>query len=190
MEKIYNFLIEIDKLKNVYRRSYISGLTRNENSAEHSWHIALSLYVLKEEFDLDIDISRAVKMALVHDVCEIGADDISVYDPERSKKEASEREYLDMLSEMPLGFISEIKELWEDYEEQSSKESRWVKIADRLVPFMMSMNTGGKTWIEQGITKSQVKDVNSLIASEAPEIYEWMLGQMDKAVESGWLIDS
>ena len=190
MDNLYTFLMELDKLKNIFRRSYVSDLTRNENSAEHSWHLALAILSLKDELNIDIDIAKTVKMALVHDICEIGAGDISIYDPERSKKEVNERKYIGQLSETPLSFASEIRELWEEYEEQSTKESRWVKIVDRLLPFMMNLNTSGKAWKEQGITKSQVKDVNKVTASEAPKIYEWMLIHIDEAVKVGWLIDS
>jgi putative hydrolase of HD superfamily len=190
MDNLFTFLMELDKLKSVFRQSYISDLTRYENTAEHSWHLALALLSLKEELNIDIDIAKTVKMALVHDICEIGAGDISIYDPERSKNKLNERSYIVQLSEMPLNFASEIKELWEEFEEQSTKESRWVKVADRLLPFMMNLNTCGRTWKEQFITKNQVKNINKVIASEAPEIYEWMLIHIEKAVESGWLIDS
>ena len=129
-------------------------------------------------------------MALVHDICEIGAGDISVYDPERSKKEIEERKYIDQLSDSPLNFASQIKYLWEEYEEQATKESRWVKVVDRLLPFMMNLNTNGKTWKEQGIRKSQVIQINKVVAVEAPKIYKWMLSQIEKAVEKQWLINS
>jgi putative hydrolase of HD superfamily len=129
-------------------------------------------------------------MALVHDICEIGAGDISIFDPERSKKEAEERTYINQLSVAPLKFASEIKLLWEEYEEQSTKESRWVRVVDRLLPFMMNLNTDGRTWKEQGIKKSQVIQINEVIKLEAPEIYDWMLDQIQRAVNKKWLINS
>ncbi len=190
VDTIYNFLMELDKLKSVSRQAYISDLSRNENSAEHSWHLALAILTLKDEFDIEIDISKTIKMALVHDICEIGAGDISVYDPERSNKEREERKYIGKLSDTHLTFISEIKYLWEEYEEQSTKESRWVKVVDRLLPFMMNLNTDGKSWKEQGIRKSQVIQINKVVAVEAPKVYKWMLLQIEKAVEKKWLINS
>ncbi|MFT5598153.1 MAG: putative hydrolase of HD superfamily [Urechidicola sp.] len=190
MENVFSFLMELDKLKSVNRRSYIFDQTRNENSAEHSWHLALGILTLKEEFDIEIDIVKTIKMALVHDICEIGAGDISIFDPERSKKEAEERTYINQLSVAPLKFASEIKLLWEEYEEQSTKESRWVRVVDRLLPFMMNLNTDGRTWKEQGIKKSQVIQINEVIKLEAPEIYDWMLDQIQRAVNKKWLINS
>ena len=129
-------------------------------------------------------------MALVHDVCEIGAGDISIYDPQRSKKEIEERKYMNQLSGASVKFSSEITDLWEEYEEQSTRESRWVKVADRLLPFMMNLNTQGKAWKEQGIRKSQVLQINQVIAKLAPEVYQWMLDQIETAVERKWLINS
>jgi putative hydrolase of HD superfamily len=190
MNNIFSFLMELDKLKSVMRRSYIFDQTRNENSAEHSWHLALGIITLKEEFDVEIDIVKTIKMALVHDICEIGAGDISIFDPERSKKEVEERKYVDQLSVVPVKFASEIKHLWEEYEEQFSKESRWVKVVDRLLPFMMSLNTEGRAWKEQGISKSQVIQINEVVKLESPEIYDWMLDQIQIAVNQKWLIDS
>ena len=94
------------------------------------------------------------------------------------------------MSDTHLTFISEIKYLWEEYEEQSTKESRWVKVVDRLLPFMMNLNTDGKSWKEQGIRKSQVIQINKVVAVEAPKVYKWMLLQIEKAVEKKWLINS
>lgn len=190
MNDIYPFLLELDKLKGVSRRAYIYDQSRNENSAEHSWHLALAILTLKEELDIEIDIVKAVKMALVHDLCEIGAGDLSIYDPDRSKQDVKEREYMRQLSKCPLKYISEILDLWEEFEEQVSMESRWVKIVDRLLPFMMNLNTHGKAWQEQGISKSQVIEINQLVAKEAPDIYDWMLHQIDEAVEKKWLVNS
>ena len=190
MNNIYDFLMELDKLKTVTRRAYIFDLSRNENSAEHCWHLALAILTLKEELNVEIDLVKTLKMALIHDICEIGAGDISIYDPQRSKKEIEERKYMNQLSGASVKIASEIMELWEEYEEQSSKESQWVKVADRLLPFMMNLNTQGKAWKEQGVRKSQVLQINQVTAKLAPKIYQWMLTQIETAVERKWLIDS
>ena len=101
-----------------------------------------------------------------------------------------ESKYIEELSQAPIKFVAEIKLLWEEYEEQISPESRWVKIIDRLLPFIMNIHTEGKTWLEQGISKSQVIAVNQLAAVEAPELFQWILEQIEIAVNKGWLIDS
>lgn len=180
----------MDKLKSISRRAFITDSSRRENSAEHSWHLAIAILAMKEKFCLDVDLLKTMKMALVHDICEIGAGDVSVFDPERDKKLIEEQKYLQQLSGLPIQFAGEIKLLWEEYEQQQTAESRWVKIVDRLLPFMMNITTQGKTWQEQGIKKSQVIGINQWIACESPDIYQWMLDEMNVAVENGWLIDA
>ena len=189
MESLYKFLVELDKLKNVYRRSYLSNTSRNENSAEHSWHLAIALLTLKDEFNLKIDILKALKLALVHDICEIDSGDISVYAEGWSNKATAERACVHRIADYEPKFASEILKLWDEYETQESTESHWVKIIDRLLPFMMNMATEGKSWKEQGVSKKQVININQIVKQQAPEIFEWMVTQMDEAVKKGWLID-
>jgi putative hydrolase of HD superfamily len=187
MENIFSFLMELDKLKSIYRNAVLCDYSRNENSAEHSWHLAIAVLVLKEELQLNFDIIKTLKMALIHDICEIGAGDISVYDPNRSLKEKEERAYLEELSLSPVKFSKEIKSLWEEYEEQKTPESHWVKVVDRLLPFLMNLTTEGATWKKLGIKKHQVIGINSVIKENSPDIYRWILTKIDFAVEQGWL---
>lgn len=189
MAHLSDFLIELDKLKAVLRNTYISDGSRNENSAEHSWHMAMAILVLKDELDIDLDLIKAVKMALVHDVCEIGAGDISIYDPERSKKKKQEQAYVNKVSKAPVKFAGEIQQLWAEYEAQETRESHWVKVADRLLPFVLNISNQGKSWKEKGITSRQVKEIIKGINKQAPEIHEWMVVQIKRAVALGWLID-
>ena len=186
-DEIFDFLIEMDKLKGVYRRSFLSDQSRNENSAEHSWHLAMALLLLQDEVDLSIDIFRTMKMALVHDVCEIGAGDISVYDPGRSDKHGEEEEYLAGLKGMNLAVTEEIYDLWDEYEKQETEESRWVRVLDRLLPFCLNMATEGKAWKEQGIRREQVVRINDPIRQQAPELFSWIMDKIDFAVGKGWL---
>jgi len=187
MRDIKNLLIELDRLKSVYRRTYLSDRSRNENSAEHSWHLAVALLALKELMPSEINMDHAVRIALVHDICEIGPGDISVYSPDRLGKSVSEREFMSKFASEHKGFALEAEQLWLEYEEQKTPESRWVKVVDRLLPFILNLATEGKTWREQAIKKSQVVEINKVIADEAPKIYQWMVGEIDRAVELGWL---
>jgi len=190
MDNIFSFLMEMDRLKSVYRRAYIHDLSRNENSAEHSWHLAIAVLALKDKFGGGVDIYRTIKMALVHDICEIGAGDKSIYDVERAGQEEKERIYIESLKGNSVEITNEIVELWEEYEAQSTMESQWVKVVDRLLPFMMNLNTQGRTWKEQGVSRSQVLAVNKVISVMAPEIYIWVEGKVDYAVQKGWLVNS
>lgn len=189
VETLFGFLIELDKLKSVYRRAYLTDRSRNENSAEHSWHLALALLTLEDELHLEIDLFKAIKIALVHDICEIGAGDISVFDPKRLEVAVKERQYIEQLAALPVAFAEEISLLWEEYEAQQSPESLWVKVVDRLLPFMLNLSNGGKTWRELNASKKQVLEINQVVAQQAPEVYQWMLEKVDIAVSQGWLLD-
>lgn len=187
-ERIYEFLIELDKLKSVYRKSYLSDYSRNENSAEHSWHLSLAIMMLHKELPDNIDLVKSFKMALVHDVCEIGAGDISVYDKNRDTVQSAERDYLIQLSaRFPGPFTEELLLLWEEYEMQETVESRWVKVFDRLLPFCMNLATEGRSWKEQKVRKHQVLAIHEPIRKQAPDMYAWLERKAEEAVLKGWL---
>ncbi len=190
MHDIQNLLIELDKLKSVYRKSYLSDGSRNENSAEHSWHLAMALMVLKDYIPGSVNIDHAIKIALLHDLCEIGAGDISVYSSIRSEQTKNEVEYMALFEEKYPVFGLAAGALWREYENQETPESKWVKVADRLLPFLMNVATQGKTWQEQGISKSQVITLNQGIRDLSPELFEWMMDKIEEAVQNGWLIDA
>ena len=184
---LFCLIKETDKLKSVYRRSYIYDSSRNENSAEHSWHLCIALLALQSYMPKSINIDHAIKIALIHDLCEIGAGDISVYSKERLSKAEDELEYMNIFSNNHGDFGAFAKELWLEYEAQISLESKWVKIADRILPFMHNIITEGKTWLEQGIKKEQVLKLNMPIKSECPELYSWIELEVNNAANKGWL---
>ncbi|MGC3982761.1 MAG: HD domain-containing protein [Steroidobacteraceae bacterium] len=181
------FMAELDKLKLVERRAYVQDGSRHENSAEHSWFLAMTLLTLASELQLPIDLHKALKMALIHDVCEIDAGDIGIYDPRRGDNAAEELACINRLSQLPLSFTDELATLWHEFEAQQTPESRWVKVLDRFTPFVTNLLTEGKTWRELNITRSQVIAVNKTVHDHAPEIYAWMLPKIDEAVTKGWL---
>ena len=193
MDALFDFLMEVDQLKSVYRRAYVhDGLDkgfRHENSAEHSWHLAIAILTLKDEMHLEFDLLKVIKMTLVHDICEIGAGDKSIFDVDRAKQTEKEAAYLSELNRHKIKFATETLDLWQEYEAQETRESQWVKVVDRLLPFMMNINTQGKTWMEQGVSKTQVLEINQMVAHRSPEIYKWMLKKVEFAVNKGWLID-
>ncbi len=138
----------------------------------------------------DLNIDHAIKMALLHDVCEIGAGDISVYDSDRLSKTTEESEYVVEFANRHGRFGYEVASLWKEYEDQISMESKWVKVVDRFLPFLLNLASEGKTWKEQGICRSQVLEVNKSISVISPEIYDWMIGEIENAVQYGWLQDA
>ena len=185
MQTYTNALLELDKLKSVYRKSYVTDATRHENTAEHSWHLALSFLALKPLLPKNLDIDKAIKMALVHDVCEIGAGDVCAY-RESDLKAKGEARYLDELTNRYPWFGSEVKTLWEEYEAQQSIESQWVKVFDKLLPFLLNIAGQGKTWRQQNINREMVLTHNAFIAQIAPDVHHWMLEQIEVADMQGW----
>ncbi len=184
------FLAELEQLKLVERRAYVLDGSRHENSAEHSWFLAMTLLTLSGELQLPIDLHRALKMALIHDVCEIDAGDIGIYDPRRGDNAAEELACITRLAAQPLQFTDELASLWHEYEAQQTPESRWVKVLDRFTPFVTNLLTQGKTWREMNISRSQVLAANQVVQQQAPEIFAWMLPRIDQAVADGWLRDA
>ena len=189
MDSLYEFIIELDKLKTVNRRSYIAGNTRFENSAEHSWQLAVAVLTLQEKFDLDIDLVHALKLALVHDICEIDGGDVPVFDPNYANKSAAEKQCMQRLAKYQEPFAQQIAELWHEYETQETPESQWVHVLDRLLPFMLNMHNEGRVWREMNVCATQVKDINAFIQLISPEIHAWMMMKVEEAIEAGWLIN-
>jgi putative hydrolase of HD superfamily len=187
MPVIAAFLIDAERLKRVERKAYVSDLSRRENSAEHSWHLALGLLTLARELDLDIDVPRALTMAIIHDLCEIDAGDTPAYGPARADQHQAERSCVERLAGYGLRFGAELRELWLEYEAQETRESRWVKVLDRVMPFIVNLACEGRNWMDQGICRSQLLHVSEPVRLYAPEIYQWMIGRVDDCVRRGWL---
>jgi putative hydrolase of HD superfamily len=181
------FLIDVERLKLVERRAYVSNLSRRENSAEHSWHLALGLLTLARELDLDIDLPRALKMAIIHDLCEIDAGDTPAYGPARIDQHEAELKCISRLAGYGLRFGAEMRDLWLEYEAQQTRESRWIKVLDRVMPFVVNLACEGRNWMEQSISRSQVLKVNEPVRLYAPEIFEWMTARIEECVQKGWL---
>jgi putative hydrolases of HD superfamily len=187
---VVDFLIDLERLKLVERKAYVSDLTRRENSAEHSWHLALGLLALAHELDLKIDLHKALVMALIHDTCEIDAGDSPAYDADRPDQHEAELRCVQRLAAHNVTFGLQLHDLWNEYEAQVSIESRWVKVLDRLMPFVVNLATRGQNWKEQGISRSQLLKVSQPVQDHAPEIYEWMIQRVEICVADGWLRDA
>ena len=187
LSAITAFLVDAERLKLVERRAYVSDRSRRENSAEHSWHVAIGLLTLARELDLDIDLPKALTMAVIHDLCEIDAGDTPAYGPARPDQHEAERQCVERLAGHGLRFGAELRELWLEYETQETLESRWVKVLDRVVPFVVNLACEGQNWREQSISRSQLLSVNEPVRQHAPEIFAWMVERVDECVRKGWL---
>jgi len=189
IDDVTHFLLELDALKRVNRRSYVTQTTRKENSAEHSWHLAMACWSIAELFALDVNHEKLLKMALVHDLGEIDAGDTFLYADTRTDAHVEERAGIARLQRERGNGISDLSEVWEAQETGSSKESQLLRVVDRLLPFLLNLNTNGKTWIELGVTRSQVAGAHAFIKDSFPPIHDWLSHNIAYATQQGWLID-
>lgn len=187
---IADFLLGLDALKSVNRRTYINGGERVENSAEHSWHLAMACWAFAELLEDEFDLTRLFKLALVHDLGEIGAGDTFLYSQDRGTAHLAERKCIAEIAGHPGNPIGDLVELWDEQEIGNSKEARLLKVIDRLLPFLHNMSSEGRAWRDNGIHKSQLLKMHHFIAGAQPEIYEWFTLQLEHAVAQGWLKDS
>jgi len=154
-----SFIKEIDKLKSIDRMSLLINSSRRENTAEHSWHFALMVSILAEHAESDsLNLAKTIRMALIHDIVEIDAGDTYCYD-EQGYEDKSEREITAakrIFGLLPDDQGKEIWQLWEEFEEGKTEEAKFARAIDRLNPFMLNYYSGGKTWRDNKIKKSQV----------------------------------
>lgn len=190
IDDVTHFLLELDALKRVNRRSYVTGTTRLENSAEHSWHLAMACWSIAELFELDVSHEKLLKMALIHDLGEIDAGDTFLYADSRSDAHVDERAGIARLQSERGNGIADLSEVWEEQETGHSKETQLLRVVDRLLPFLLNLNTNGKTWIDANVTRSQVAGAHEFIKDSFPIIHEWLAKQIDYATKQGWLIDA
>ena len=186
-----NFLIEIDKLKSVYRKALVkTDNNRFENSAEHSWHIALMANVLAPYADKPIDIHRVTLMLLIHDIVEIDAGDTFAFDEQAILAEQSDKEEkaaARLFGLLPKGQRDSYISLWEEFERADTSDAKFAKSMDRVLPLIQNMQNEGGSWAKHNVTKQQVINRNKHLEEIAPKLWEFVLGQIEIATQNGWL---
>jgi len=167
------FILEVDRLKEVYRQSYILHADRHENSAEHSWHLAIAALLLSEYASQPMDTSRVIQMALVHDLVEIDAGDTFIYDIagnlEKAAKEEKAAERIFGL--LPSDQQDKWRELWREFERRETVEAKFANALDRLLPVLHNYFTNGRSWREHGISREQALQKNAAIAEGSETIW-------------------
>ncbi len=174
LKKQIEFILEIDKEKNIFRQNNITGNVRRENDAEHAWHMAIMAYILREYSNESIDIAKVMLMCLIHDIVEIDAGDTYAYE-EQSKKSQHERENAAkerIYSLLPPDQRAELAELFEEFEERKSPEARFARAMDNFQPLLLNDDNQGESWREHGVRAEQVygRQIESKDGSE--KIYE------------------
>jgi putative hydrolase of HD superfamily len=186
--KQIEFLVEIDKLKNIFRQNFLADGSRKENSAEHSWHLALFAMILPE-FAEGIDVLKTMKLLLIHDLVEIYAGDVYCYD-ERGAEGKFEREKCaaeTLFSMLPEDQKEEIMDLWLEFEKGDTKEAYFAALVDRLQPLLLNYHSQGKSWKEHGISVSQVKKRNEIYKSGPQALKELVFNLIEEGAKKGYL---
>ena len=158
LQKQLAFALEIDKEKNIFRQTHLSGHGRNENDAEHAWHMAVMAYLLREYSDADIDISRVMLMCLIHDIVEIDAGDTYAYDEESKQTQKAREDAAKerIFSILPEDQKAELTALFDEFESNQTAESRFAHAMDNLQPLLLNHSNGGSDWKEHGVSSEQV----------------------------------
>lgn len=183
------FIIEIDKLKQIIRQSYLMDTARRENSAEHSWHLAMMAILLAEHANEPVDLLRVLKTVLIHDIVEIDAGDIYCYDEQGilQKAQLEQAAAARLFGMLPPDQAHELRRLWEEFETGATPEARFAAALDRLMPLMHNYYTQGKSWREHGITRERVLVRNGPIRDGSLPLWELAQGLIDDAVLQGYL---
>ena len=175
LEQQIAFCREIDKEKFIGRQTWLTGVTRKENDAEHAWHMAVMTVLLSEYANEEIDVLRTMTMLLIHDLVEIYAGDTYAYD-EEGKKTQKRRELAaaDRLFQMlPEDQGKKFREIWEEFEAENTPESRFARTMDNLQPMMLNAATDGKSWADRGIRLSQILGRNKNTAKGSEVLWEY-----------------
>lgn len=183
------FLLEADRLKTVLRQTALTDGSRRENSAEHSWHVALFAMVLAEHAREPVDSGRVVRMLLVHDLVEIDAGDTYVYDAEAeaTRAEREQAAAARLFGLLPPDQADELRGLWEEFESRASPESRLAATVDRLSPILNAWANRGSTWWQHGVRASRVREVNRVVGEVAPELGLVVENILEEALAGRWV---
>ena len=179
LEKQIQFIVEVDKVKNIFRQTYLSDGERKENDAEHSWHLALSAILLKEYVSEEVDLLKVITMVLIHDLVEIDAGDTYASAGAKDKREREEKAADRIFSILPTEQGQYFRELWEEFEEYETEEAKYAHLLDNFQPILLNDAAKGKSWSEHQVKKQQIYKRNERIEETSETIW----GEMQRIVE-------
>lgn len=187
LKKQLDFALEIDKEKNIFRQTHLSGHGRNENDAEHAWHMAIMAYLLREYSNEPVDITRVMLMCLIHDVVEINAGDTYAYDAEGLKTQKAREEAAKerIYSLLPEDQKKELAAIFDEFEESKTPESKFAHAMDNLQPLMLNNSNDGGDWREHGVSAKQVYGRQDRTKEGSEKLYEITEQIIKKHVEKG-----
>ena len=187
LKKQLEFSLEIDKEKNIFRQTHLSGYVRNENDAEHAWHMAIMAYLLREYSNEEIDIARVILMCLIHDVVEIDAGDTYAYDTEGLKTQKAREDAAKerIFSLLPEDQKKELIALFDEFEEYQTPESKFAHVMDNLQPLMLNNSNGGRDWREHDVSAEQVYKRQSKTKLGSEKLFEVIDNMIQDNIRKG-----
>lgn len=187
--KQIEFIKEIDKVKYIQRRTRLFNSDRNENDAEHSWHLALMALVLAEHANEPIDIFKVMKMVLIHDIVEIDAGDTFIYDTSKSHSNTNEERLAAnrIFGLLPTDQANELIAIWEEFEAGETNEAKFARAMDRLEPLLQNTSNNGGTWNEFGVDYNKVYEKKKIIKEGSNAIWKYAEELINDSVEKGIL---
>lgn len=181
------FIMEIEKLKKITRQSYIYDGSRKENDAEHSYSLALMALVLSEYSNIEVDVLKVVKMVMIHDIVEIDAGDTYAYDEEgnKSKKERENNAAQRIFGILPQDQANDFKCIWEEFEAEETKESKFAAAIDKVHPILLNDITNGRAWKEHDVHKNQIMSRNINTEKGSEQLWEYCKNLIEKNILDG-----
>lgn len=190
LEKQLALVMELDQLKSVLRRTRVKSANgREENTAEHSWHVSLMAVLLQEHANQPVDIARVVKMLLIHDIVEIDAGDTFVYDVAASSTQQDQelKAAQRLFGLLPQEQGEALYQLWLEFEQAQTADAQFAKALDRLIPMLLNYHNQGQSWQEHGIHRDQVIAINQRIEQGSTTLWQYAQKIINEAVAQGWL---
>ncbi|BET69124.1 HD domain-containing protein [Opitutales bacterium ASA1] len=181
------FLVEADRLKEIFRQTLNSQSRRQENDAEHSWALCLFVMTLAEHANAPVDVLRVLKMLLIHDLVEIDAGDTFAYDTSRmaDQHEREARAADRIFGLLPEDQAHEFRALWDEFEAKTTPEARFASAVDRMQPMLLNCLTEGAAWRKHGITRERILERNAHIAEGSRRLWEYASTMVEQAVAAG-----
>lgn len=191
LKKQLDFILEIDKAKNILRQTHLSGHGRQENDAEHSWHMAVMAVLLKEYANEEVDVLKVITMLLIHDLVEIDAGDTYAYD-EKGNESRPDRERL--AADRIYGLLPEdqgmkLRALWEEFEAYESPEAKYAHMLDNFQPLILNDSNDGGDWRSHGVKKSQIYKRNAKTAQGSEAVWSYMQELIQRNIDRGNIKD-
>lgn len=189
LEKQLQFIYEIDKVKSIIRKTRLFHKDKYENDAEHSWHICMMALVLLEYADEPVDICKVLKMMLIHDLVEIDTGDVIVYNKTKSNVDEEDKAAKRIFGILPDGQGNEYYDLWVEFEERKTPESRFAIALDRMEPLLQNLYRNGEDWRINKIPYSKVIHTNQKVAEGSKKLWEFIKNEIDRCNTNGRFVN-